>query len=191
MNKSSFTHVEFVAVNWAFDDAQPEFAEGKFHDAVGGNAFESVFRYTRGDELEVAHPKEVAGRTFGNVAVLVEEDGFVESRLTCIVVGQSAVHIGASDFGAPGIVLFSIRRQELTPACMPLSLCKYSPKGNATSPNQFDRNRAEFSHACRNLDAQDAAVLLPPLIVLTRTQNEHLIFGRDPVGADAFEDPVP
>ena len=38
----------------------------------------------------------------GDVAILVEKDGFVEAAAPGIVAGERAVHIGAADFGACG-----------------------------------------------------------------------------------------
>ena len=75
------TYVEFAAVDWPFDDAQPQFAKRKFHDAVARDAFKRVLGDRGRDELSVAHHEDVAGGAFGDVSVLVEEDGFVEIRI--------------------------------------------------------------------------------------------------------------
>ena len=36
------------------------------------------------------------------MAVFIQEDGFVESALPCLIAGQRAVHIGSANLGACG-----------------------------------------------------------------------------------------
>ncbi len=94
------TYIKFAAVDRSFDDVQPHFTNGKFRDAMPRDAFEGVLRYRRRDQFAVAHHEDVASGAFGDVSVFVEEDGFVEACLPCVVAGECAVHIGAADFGA-------------------------------------------------------------------------------------------
>ncbi len=71
--------IELAAIDGPFHDLQAEFALRKLQDAIPGDAFEDVFIDWRGDQLAVAHHEEVAGGAFGDVAVFIEEDRFVES----------------------------------------------------------------------------------------------------------------
>ena len=57
--------------------------------------------------------------------------------------------------------------------------------------HQLHGDGAEFRHGGRNMDAQDAAVLLPALVVLAGAQDEQLVFGANPVCADALKDAGP
>lgn len=76
------TKVKFAAVDGSLDNAQREFVKRESYHAPARDALES------------------AGRSLCDAGVLVEEDGFVETRFLSIVAGQCAVHIGAADFGA-------------------------------------------------------------------------------------------
>src|SRR5581483_1535756 len=93
---------QLAAVDGAFDDFEAHLAAGELQDGVAGDAFENVVVDGRRDEAMVADHEQVAGGAFGHVAVLVEEDGFVEAGLAGFVCGQGAVDVSAADFGAGG-----------------------------------------------------------------------------------------
>src|SRR6185312_289360 len=94
--------IKLAAIDRALDDVEVQLAAGEFHDAVAGDAFQDVVGDGGGDELALAHHEQVAGGTFGDVAILVEEDSFVVSVGAGLVAGESAVGVGAGDFAAAG-----------------------------------------------------------------------------------------
>ena len=57
--------------------------------------------------------------------------------------------------------------------------------------HQLDGDRAEFCSRGADLDAQDAAVLLPALVVLMRTQDEQFLLGSSQCARMPSKTPVP
>ena len=99
------------------------------------------------------------------VAMQIFTEGQRNDREGVLVVGTDADPLGGLEGQRPDI---DIRMERI-------------------APHQLDRDGAELRHGCRDVNAQDAAILLPALVVLVRAQDEHLVLGRHPVGADAFE----
>ena len=79
---------------------RPSSRSRQLHDAIARDAFQHVLVDRRRDQLAVAHHEDVAGGAFGDMAVLIQEDGFVESVVARFVAGQGAVDVGAADLGA-------------------------------------------------------------------------------------------
>lgn len=93
--------VEFGAGNGSFGNRDAE-VFGDLNDALARNAFENIIGDGRGDEGAVAHDKEVFGRTLHGVAVLIENNGFVEAERLCFVFGERGVDVGAAYFEMRG-----------------------------------------------------------------------------------------
>src|SRR6185437_14268781 len=66
------------------------------------DALKDVVGHRRGDEPAVPREENVARAAFGDVAVLVQEDGFVVPVGGGFVARQNAVRVGARNFGAAG-----------------------------------------------------------------------------------------
>src|SRR5205814_1176034 len=187
-------NVEFAAVDGTFDRVQVEFPLSQAHNAIARNAFENVLRHRWCDELTLANHKEVASGSFGNMAALIQENGFVKSAEARVGAGHGAVHVGSANLGTgrDGIVLNTppctytgmnpfvggkifakgkrndgervlVIGTDAHPLCALISQRTDVDVGVERIPAQdLDGNCGQLFRRVRNVNAQDAAVLLPP-----------------------------
>src|SRR5690606_25049633 len=82
-------------------DLQPQLDPGQVNDRPAGDPFQQVAGHRRGDQPALSGDEEVGRGRFGDVAVLVEDDGLVKATEHGVAFGQGAVDVGAVDL-APG-----------------------------------------------------------------------------------------
>ena len=98
-----------AAVDLPLVSLKPEFGAGKLHDGLSGYAFQNVLGWCRSDQLAVPDYEYVLGAALGNMTVVGEHDGLVESALHHLCLRQSRVHVhpGYLAPGRRGIVIYS------------------------------------------------------------------------------------
>jgi peptide-methionine (R)-S-oxide reductase len=97
-----FRQVKLGPVDRAFDYFHPDIVAQQHHDRSPCDAFKNILCHGRGAHNALADQEKIFCGSLGNMAVLVEHNGFIEPGPLSIGFDKSRIYIGAGDLPAGG-----------------------------------------------------------------------------------------
>ena len=94
--------IEFGTIDLPFLHFHFQLFVDELHDAAADDSFENVVAGRRRGKNTVPQQKEIRGRTFGDVPIVVENDGFIETRTIRVGLHEGGVHVSAGDLSSSG-----------------------------------------------------------------------------------------
>ena len=90
--------IEFGPVDFPLLDFHFQFIPDELNDGTPRNPFQNIGGDRRRRQNAITKHEEIRRRSFRNVPVGVQHDGFIEASPHCICLYESRVHIRAGDF---------------------------------------------------------------------------------------------